>query len=373
MGEHQVIILGGGLAGLTAGIQLAQKGVEVVILEKEDLPRHKVCGEYLSREVEAYLKELGADLKPLNPPVINRFALSGMRGQTIEASLEPGGWGLSRYAFDFHLYKRALEAGVTILKETATRVIYNNESFKVETFKGMELKAGVVLGGFGKRSRLDQSLERPFFKEKTRWMAIKSHYEHPDFPEDLVALHHFPQGYCGLSRTESGSVNLCYLTTVDAYKTGSGEGGFGSDLLAQNPLLELFLSRSRPLFKKPLGIAQVSFASKSPVVDHILMIGDAAGLLHPLCGNGMAMAIRSARLAAELTLERLEGRISGLQMERAYIRGWNRQFRNRIRTGRVLQGLLLKARATDMAIPVLQRVPMLLPKIISATHGTKMI
>lgn len=373
MGEYQVIIIGGGLAGLTAGIHLAQKGVRVVLLEKDDFPRHRVCGEYVSREVEAYLKELGADLEPLKSPNINRFLLSGVNGQVVEASLDPGGWGLSRYAFDFHLYKRALECGVSILRETVTMVSRDGEGFSVDTLKGMRLTADVVLGAFGKRSKMDQHLKRPFFEKKTRWMAIKSHYEHPDFPEDLVALHHFPGGYCGLSRTESGAVNLCYLTKVDAYKSGSGEGGFGSDLLAQNPQLESFLNRSRPLFKKPLGIAQVSFASKSPVVDHILMMGDAAGLLHPLCGNGMAMAIRSAKLAAELTLERLEGRLSRLQMEQAYIRDWNRQFRNRIRTGHVLQRLLLNSRATDMAIPVLQRVPKLLPRIISATHGTQMI
>ena len=373
MGEHQVIIIGGGLAGLSAGIHLARRGIRVMIIEKDDFPRHKVCGEYVSREIGGYLKDLGADLEPLQAPLIKRFLLSGVDGKSVLTSLATGGWGLSRYAFDFHLYNRAQECGVKILKETVTGVVSDEGKFRIDTLKGSAFQAVVVLGAFGKRSRLDQSLERPFFEKKTRWMAIKSHYEHPDFPEDLVALHHFRGGYCGLSRTESGAVNLCYLTTVDAYKSGSGEGGFGEDLLAQNPHLESFLSRSRPLFKKPLGIAQVSFARKSAVVDHILMLGDAAGLLHPLCGNGMAMAVRSAKLAAELTLERLSNRMSSQQMERAYIKGWNSQFRNRIRTGRVLQRLLLNQKASSMAMPVLKSMPGLLPRIISATHGTQLV
>lgn len=373
MGDHQVIIIGGGLAGLTAGIHLALQGVQVLILEKDDYPRHKVCGEYVSREIEEYLQHLGVDLESLHAPVIDRFLLSGADGKSLRAELASGGWGLSRYGFDFHLYRRAQECGVQILNETVTAARMVEGRFMVETLKGSAFQADVVLGAFGKRSKLDQRLGRPFFEKKTRWMAIKSHYEHPDFPDDMVALHHFPGGYCGLSRTESGAVNVCYLTTVESYRSASGEGGFGVDLLAQNPFLESFLSRARPLFKKPLGIAQVSFARKSAVVDHIPMMGDAAGLLHPLCGNGMAMAVGSAKLAAQLTLERLQDRLSFQQMEQEYIKAWNRQFRNRIRTGRILQRLLLDQKASSMAIALLQTVPGLLPRIIRATHGTQLV
>ena len=63
----EVIIVGGGLAGLTAAIHLARKGVSTMLFERNRFPHHKVCGEYLSREVLPYLKELEIPFQDLKP------------------------------------------------------------------------------------------------------------------------------------------------------------------------------------------------------------------------------------------------------------------------------------------------------------------
>ena len=75
----------------------------------------------------------------------------------------------------------------------------------------------LVLAAYGKRSNLDRSLEREFFQKPAPWMAAKWHFSKEDFPDDLVALHNFPGGYCGLSKTETGAVNLCYLATYESF------------------------------------------------------------------------------------------------------------------------------------------------------------
>ncbi len=80
MNKKQIIILGGGLAGLTAAIHLAQKGLKICLFEKEAFPHHKVCGEYLSREVKPYLDELGIPLEDLKPKKLSAFCIVRLQG-----------------------------------------------------------------------------------------------------------------------------------------------------------------------------------------------------------------------------------------------------------------------------------------------------
>ena len=67
----------------------------------------------------------------------------------------------------------------------------------------------------------------------------------------------------------------------------------------QNPISEKIFSESEFLYKEPLTISQISFDKKKQVENHVLMIGDAAGMITPLCGNGMSMALHGSKLAAE--------------------------------------------------------------------------
>lgn len=68
-----VLIIGGGLAGLASAIHLSQKGLNVTLIEKSAYPKHKVCGEYISNEILPYLLWLGADVSALHPTHISKF------------------------------------------------------------------------------------------------------------------------------------------------------------------------------------------------------------------------------------------------------------------------------------------------------------
>ena len=122
MRNSEIIIIGGGLAGLTAGIHLSKKGVSVVIIEKNDYPKHKVCGEYLSNEVLPYFQWLDLNLSSLNPVNINEIELSTKKGSAIKTKLPLGGLGISRYELDFYLYKKALSNGCKILIEEVEKI-----------------------------------------------------------------------------------------------------------------------------------------------------------------------------------------------------------------------------------------------------------
>src|SRR5690606_27669824 len=129
--SFDVLIIGGGLAGLTSALHLSKVGLSVLLIEKSAYPQHKVCGEYVSNEVIPYLRSLDADPGQLNPTQITRFQLTNTSGNKIETQLPLGGFGISRFALDEFLYKKAKDAGCLIVQDTVTEVLYNNDLFEV--------------------------------------------------------------------------------------------------------------------------------------------------------------------------------------------------------------------------------------------------
>ena len=368
MNCYDAIIVGGGLAGLTAALDLSGRGLRVAVFEKYRYPRHKVCGEYLSREILPYLQKLGVDLQHAVP--ITTLQLSTQEGRSFRTKLPLGGMGISRYALDHLLYRNCLESGVKVFFEKIEQINFKKDRFSVSGQKNERYQAKVVIGAYGKRSGLDKSLHRAFVEEKSPWLAVKAHYRHPDFPQNQVALHSFEGGYCGLSKTETGAVNLCYLASYENFMKFRDINSFNNNVLKLNPFLRAFLEEAAPMWEQPLSIAQVSFAKKEAVLDHILFCGDTAGLIHPLCGNGMAMAIHSAKLAAEeVAAFLLSGEKDRTTMEKNYKMAWNKQFEKRLRFGRALQQLLISNSLSNVVFSSLANFPVLTRYIIRKTHG----
>ena len=160
--DADVLIVGGGLAGLTAGIHLASAGLHVLLLEKHTYPQHKVCGEYISNEVLPYLDALGASVDELHPSRIDRFLLSTVSGKSIASALPLGGFGVSRYALDQFLAGKARLAGADIRQADVTDIQFAQDTFTATTLAGQVYRAKVVLGAYGKRAQLDKRLARPF-------------------------------------------------------------------------------------------------------------------------------------------------------------------------------------------------------------------
>ena len=370
--SFDVLIIGGGLAGLTSALHLSKVGLSVLLIEKSAYPQHKVCGEYVSNEVIPYLRSLDADPGQLNPTQITRFQLTNTSGNKIETQLPLGGFGISRFALDEFLYKKAKDAGCLIVQDTVTEVLYNNDLFEVKT-PHQDYQAKIVLGAYGKRSSIDHSLQRKFIANKSPWLAVKAHYR-GNFPSDLVALHNFPGGYCGVSKVENDLINICYLVNYDSFKQEKNILNHQKSVLHQNPYLKKIFENSEMHFEAHLSISQISFQPKEKVNSHILMIGDTAGLIHPLCGNGMSMAIHGAKLSSDLIVDYLSGKIpSRAALEKNYINEWNKNFRSRINTGRLLSRILEHENYANTLMSGLVMFPGILPALIKRTHGKPII
>lgn len=373
MKNKEVLIIGGGLAGLTAAIHLSKIGFQITVIEKNRFPKHKVCGEYISNEVLPYLKWLDLKIADLNPTAIINLEFSTVSGKKIKSILPLGGFGISRYTLDEYLYKKAISIGCKIIEDSVEGVAFNNEIFTITTSDKTIFKSEIVIGAFGKRSTIDQKLNRNFIKKKSSWLAVKAHYS-GDFPNDLVGLHNFKGGYCGVSKVENNIVNICYLADYETFKQFKNVQDYQNNVISQNPYLKTIFEKSTMLFEKPLTISQISFEKKQTVENHILMIGDTAGLIHPLCGNGMAMAIHSAKIVSEAVDKYFKNEIrSRKELEAWYSQEWNDNFGKRLKMGRLLSNLLQKQKLSGVLLRILIRLPFLVQEIIKKTHGKPII
>jgi len=365
-----ILIIGGGLAGLTSAIHLSKAGWKVMLLEKKDYPRHKVCGEYISNEVLPYLSTLGLDPMLLSPQNIKRFQLTAPSGKFIEKPLDLGGFSVRRYTLDEYLYQQALQCKTEIhLHTTVQKVEFKEDFFEVSTKKGVVFEAKIVIGGYGKRSLIDKNLKRPFFQDRSYYVGVKQYFELP-FPDDLVALHNFEGGYCGVSKVENGWINVAYLTTKQSLQQYGTIEALQQKALSKNPFLKEVFEAGKPIHDKPFVISNVSFQKKKSVCEHILMCGDSAGMISPLSGNGMAMAIYSAKIASDLVEDFLEGKISRTSMENQYDRQWKTLFRSRLFWGKHLQKFMGHSFISEFSVKGLKLFPFLLNGIIRQTHGS---
>jgi flavin-dependent dehydrogenase len=371
--QYDIGIIGGGLGGLALSIQLARMGHAVVLFEKEEYPFHRVCGEYISNESRNFLMGLGLDPAGLGISLISTLQLSDKNGKLLQQELPLGGFGISRYKLDAELAKLAKEAGVSLFENSKVNdVVFTGKEFVIDAGKE-RCTVRVAAGSFGKRSNLDIKWKRPFASAKrnklNNYIGIKYHIQ-GDFLEKIISLHLFNNGYCGLAKVEGDRYNLCYLTTADNLQQCGGDiEKMESTILSSNPHLKQIFERGRKCDETPVTISQISFDKKQQVENHILMVGDAAGMITPLCGNGMSMALHASKLAATEVNKFLSGSISREGMEKNYRLLWEKEFAARLRMGRRIQSLFGNQRLLSALMNIGRRFPFIISYLVKKTHG----
>lgn len=364
-----VIVIGGGLAGLINAILLKRAGLSVVLFEEKKYPFHRVCGEYISNEVIPFLKK--HDLYPAEhkPSEITQFHLSAISGNSLRMPLDLGGFGISRYVYDAWLAEKAKSEGVEIIHERIVDCAFKEGSFTLKSKSGNAYQSNLVIGAFGKRSTLDKSLSRSFIAKRSPYIGVKYHLKTEEVGAHEIELHNFHNGYCGISRVENDVYNLCYLSHRSNLKKYGSIPTLEKELLSQNPHLRRIFSNSEILFDKPEVINEITFQKKEPVFDHMLMSGDSAGMITPLCGNGMAMAIHSAKIVSELIAANLANGFDRLKLEKEYSTRWNSLFAQRLWAGRKIQALFGSSFVSGSAVSLGKSFRPIASYLMKQTHG----
>jgi flavin-dependent dehydrogenase len=377
---YDVAIIGGGVAGCAAAIQLAGYGYRVALCEAKTYPHHKVCGEFLSPECGILLRQLGLwdAVQAMKPASLHTAAITAPDGTTWRAPLPGTAIGISRYALDSLMAKHARARAVDVQEGTAVHEIRGGLkagfSLDLRTAAGQfRLRAKTVVGAQGKRSRIDRSLNRPFLKQPQPFVALKAHFRGPPLP-GCIQLFSFPGGYCGLSEVEDGVANVCLLARQGVFQqTGRGSvPRFIDWMKSQNPPLGNWLNEAQMLFPAWLTIAQVPFVNKQVVVNNVLMAGDAAGLIPPLAGDGMAMALQAGQMASALLHEFLSGHLSAERLIQQYTAGWRKTFGSRLYLSRVLQTVMLRPGWLSPGLKLLNQMPALGQFVMANTRDARL-
>lgn len=366
--SKDIVVIGGGLAGLISSILLTRQGFKVALVEKKSYPFHRVCGEYISNEVRHFLNR--NDLLPSNTDLaeICNFSLSSTSGRRVDIKLPLGGFGISRFKLDHSLYLKAVASGCEVIEsDPVTGLKSFGKTFVTQLKSGKQIESKLVISAHGKRSNIDQLLERDFFRERSPYLGVKYHIK-IDLPRDTISLHNFKNGYCGISSVEGDTYNLCYLTHRANLRNHKSIEEMEKNVLYLNPHLKSIIQSADFVFDKPMIINEISFAAKPLVVDNILMCGDSAGMITPLCGNGMAMAIHSAKILSDIiATNRIQ---NGFQLDRiakVYEKEWSRNFKRRLQVGRLVQGLFGGRLTSELALTLLQSP--FGKGIVRLTHG----
>jgi len=364
-------IVGGGLAGLCLAIQLAENGISVVLFEKNIYPFHKVCGEYISMESWDFLSELGLPLAGLNLPIITELGISSEKGFMLNHRLEMGGFGISRYSLDDYLSKIAASKGVLIVDNCKVNRVkaYITDFYSIETSND-KFKARIVCGSYGKYAPAFME-NKEEVKKGINYIGVKYHIK-TGLASNRIELHNFKDGYCGVSKVDQDWNCLCYLTTSQNLQENEKDiKEMEKRVLYKNPFLEKYFTESQFINEKPLVISNVQFHKKETFSDGLFLLGDAAGSITPLCGNGMSMGMRASRLLANELIAYFSNKQSKEQVAANYRLAWDKAFHQRITAGYYLQHLFGKRNTTDFALKLLDKLPSITNRLVSLTHGNR--
>jgi flavin-dependent dehydrogenase len=279
-----VLVIGGGPAGATSALLLARAGRKVALIEKAAFPRRKVCGEYLAPRAASFLRSLGLDLGP----EVRRIALWGKH--SLSAPLPaPYASTLSREELDAFLLRKAARAGAAIFQPLKAAPLEKTK----HGFACGSIEARTVVAADG-----TPTLDREHLPSDL--LAFKAHFRNGAIPADVIALVPFPGGYGGVLRLGDGRATFACCIRRDALEDlrepgiSAGESLWQHALGASAELRRAFTAARRD--GAWLASGPLRPGLRRPYRDGIYAVGNAAGEVHPIIGQGISLAIHSAAL-----------------------------------------------------------------------------
>ena len=299
--NFDVIIVGGGPAGATAAYLLKQQNQDVLIIDKDEFPRIKLCGGLLTYKTLRILNEIYGDtIQTLKDKGVIDYISHSYELRTKDEIWNTGNSAIpsvivNRYVYDNYLLNRSLDIGAQILyKDRVIKVDTRNNI--ITTISGKRLKAKIIIGADGANSIVRKAMNKSIYDPK-KWIkglatGLEVTIPRADIGLDvsgpIIFFDIVPWGYgwvfpnnkslvvgigCLFSKKQNLSNALDSLLSIIQYK-------------GENPK-----KQGHPI---PYG----NFL-KRPANGNILLIGDAAGLVDPLMGEGIYYAHKSAKIAAE--------------------------------------------------------------------------
>jgi len=359
--QFDLAIIGGGPAGSSAAIAAARLGASVVLLEARNFPRHKVCGEFVSAEaldvLASLLKNLPTGRTLLDSaPAIQRTRLF-LRTRMIEAPVSPAALSITRYDLDAQLWMAAQAAGVETRSNCEVTAAEGNGPFRLTTSCGnFSAKALIIAAGRWSQFTSDRTVPAG-----PRWIGVKAHFREPN-PDPSIDLYFFGNGYCGVQPVAQDVINACAMVRSDR-ATSLQEVVALHAKLAERAAAWTSVSQ-------PVSTAPLIYRSPQPVRGNVIFAGDAAAFIDPFVGDGISIALRSGRLAAQCIRRFFLGEIELGESVALYQEEYSRQFAPLLSAAALVRSLLSLPDLAQTAAFELLRIPGVMPFVIRKTRRT---
>lgn len=322
-----VVVIGAGPAGALASLDLARRGVKVLLVEKRSLPRWKVCGACFNSQAQAALHAVGQGhlLESLAGQPLQKLRI-GLGGSETTCEL-PLGWAVSRHSFDQALVAAAIAAGADFRPETTAQLAQATDHGRgVNLRQGrsqefVQAKVVLVAAGLAHRCLENNSGVETRVSSRSRLgagcvLADAS----ANWPQGTIHMALGRRGYVGLVRVETGELNVAAAFDRDLLRASGSAAAAAPVVLAEAgfPAIPQLANAdwqvTPPLSRRPSRLAGNRF----------FMLGDAAGYVEPFTGEGMGWALASAAAITPLVLEGIRAWGPGLE------RRWPRVHRQSI-------------------------------------------
>jgi menaquinone-9 beta-reductase len=300
MMRHDVVVIGGSLAGAACVRELNRFGIDAVALERDRFPRAKVCGGFVSPGAAKCLEELGLldDVRSAGAIEISSARVRVVRN-SIDIPFDQPGLGISRSALD-----DVVARGTNVLQHCPVgEVKVVGSSFRVD-----DIACSAVIDASGKLSRFTK---RPPVEE----FGIQ--YFGTQTCGSVLEFSFLADGYGGTVSIEGGRSNSCFVIKRDA--------------------LRRYLDREDCLVTGPLSYERLA--------GEFIAIGDAAGMVDPFCGEGMRHALETGILAARVVAKGLHAGVCYQEMKGQYEVAYKRRWAARKTLGAMIRRLVWRRRA----------------------------
>jgi flavin-dependent dehydrogenase len=372
--NYDAIVIGAGPAGSSAALALARQGRAVAIIEKNEFPRRKVCGEFMSATNLDLLDLFGVEKtwQAEAGPEVRRVGLFAA-GSAIEAPMPhspAGGYGraLGRDRLDSILLEAARKAGVDVFQPWhAVSVTANCNAQSVRIVSANQeamLKAPVIIAAHGswEQGKLPSQLDRTFGPSDL--FGFKAHFRGAQLEPDLMPLLVFPGGYGGMVWSDSGRLSISCCIRRDALAEARSVYGNASAGEAVQKHITTHCRGAREALGD--GTLEGSWLAAGPVrpgiraryANDIFRVGNLAGEAHPLIAEGISMAMQSGwLLASALSRACADDRTVREEIGRQYSALWRRQFHLRINAAGAFARLFALPRSTAIIGPLVGAFP----------------